>query len=79
MVTAASTAGVLGEHPDRCVKAQRTRRKYGRASGPRPEFTSAVASLRAVLSNTRQGEWYSHLQSCVGGLVRGPNGKSRIT
>jgi hypothetical protein len=78
METAPGSAGVLGEHLDRCVQAQRTGQEYGRSSGPRPEFTPAVASLGAVLSKTRQGKCYSHLQSCIGELVREPNGKSRF-
>jgi hypothetical protein len=65
-------AGVLGEHPDRRVRAQRRGRKNGRVSGLRPDFTSASSSLGMESSETRQGEWYLHLQSCVGELVRGP-------
>jgi len=38
----------------------------------RPDFTSAAGSLGMESSETRQGEWYLHLQSCVGELVRGP-------
>ena len=40
--------------------------------GPLIGFTSAAGSLGMESSETRQGEWYLHLQSCVGELVRGP-------
>lgn len=55
METAQPIPGVLGEPADRCVHAQRTGREHSRASGPRSEFTSAAASLGAVLSKTGQG------------------------
>lgn len=74
METPPTTSGVLGEHPDRCVRAQRRARKT-------VESAFSPGSRRppeAVSSKTRQGSWYSHLQSRVGEFVRAPNGKSRL-
>jgi hypothetical protein len=52
-----------------------------KGSGRRSTQRSSPNSRRplgAISSKTWHRPWYLHLQSCVGGLVKGPNGKCRL-